>query len=174
MKVVAGVIIVAVLVVGGLVFFSSPKGEVESQSDRAPSFVLMSHGGSEVSLEDSDGKIRVVNAWATWCPFCVEELPDFVALQNEFETDLIVIAINRGEDLEKAEGYVSDLGVSNNLIWLLDPRDSFYQSIGGFSMPETLFLDREGNIVIHKRGPMELSEMRDKVNQLLATEGIGR
>ena len=52
------------------------------------------------------------------------------------------------------------------MIFLLDSSDSFYRSIGGFTMPETLFVDGGGNILLHKRGPMTLDEMRQKTNEL--------
>jgi len=102
----------------------------------------------------------VINSWAPWCPFCIDELPDFTTLQGEFGDQIIVIAVNRKESLSVSKKFSDELGVTNNMTFLLDPKDSFYQSIGGFSMPETLLVDREGNIRIHKRGPMPLSEMR--------------
>ena len=111
----------------------------------------------------------VANAWASWCPFCVDELPDFAALQKEFGDDLAVVAINRRETLDVARGYTDENGISNDLIYLLDPSDSFYESIGGFSMPETLFITPEGRIHFHKRGPMNLSEMRSRVQEIFET-----
>jgi len=49
-----------------------------------------------------------------------------------------------------------------------DPNDSFYKSIGGFAMPETLFIDGEGNIRLHKRGPMTYEEMKVAVEKIIA------
>lgn len=51
---------------------------------------------------------------------------------------------------------------------LLDPNDSFYSAIGGFSMPETIFVDAQGNIVEHKRGFLRILEMQEKINNLLS------
>ncbi len=53
------------------------------------------------------------------------------------------------------------------MTFLLDSKDAFYKSIGGFSMPETLFADADGNVIVHKRGPMALDEMIDKVNSII-------
>jgi len=139
----------------------------EQQLDKAPNFSLEDYDGSMVALSDFNGKIVVVNSWAVWCPFCKKELADFALLQEEFKNDIVVIAIDRQESLEKAKEFTDSDGITNDLIFLLDPSDSFYKSIGGFSMPETIFVDKEGNIVIHKRGPMEFEEMKEKIMSML-------
>lgn len=146
---------------------SGDKRNEAQDFDRAPVFTLEDYNGREVSLSDFAGTVRVVNAWATWCPFCVDELPDFAELQREFGDEIVVIAIDRAEPKEQAKKFTDRLGVTDELVFLLDPSDSFYKSIGGFSMPETLFIDQDGNIRIHKRGPMEPEEMREKVQQIL-------
>ena len=69
----------------------------EDIKDPAPAFSYEDFSDNPVTLTDFPGKIAVVNSWATWCPFCVNELPDFVTLQREFENDIVVIAVNRGE-----------------------------------------------------------------------------
>jgi thiol-disulfide isomerase/thioredoxin len=137
--------------------------------DKAPEFSLSDINGNTIRLNDFEEEILVINSWATWCPFCVDELPDFVELQKEFKDKIVVIAINRLESLSKSRGFTDNLGITNEMFWVLDPSDSFYKSIGGFSMPETIFVDMDKNIRIHKRGPMELEEMISKVNLILGS-----
>ena len=122
--------------------------------------------GAPVSLDSFRGKPLVINSWAVWCPFCKQELPDFAALQSEFP-DVVVIAIDRAESLEMAKSYTDSLGISESMVFLMDASDDFYKNIGGFSMPETVFIDSGGTIVFHKRGPMTLEEMRATVIQYL-------
>lgn len=141
--------------------------EEEQKFDKVPSFSLLDYDGNEVSNKDFEGKILVVNSWATWCPFCVNELPDFGELQEAFEDEIVVIAINRSESTTKAKNYSDDLNVTSKFIFLQDPKDSFYKSIGGFAMPETLFVDSDGNIIIHKRGPMDVDEMKEKIDSII-------
>lgn len=130
-------------------------------------YVLTDIHGNEVAESDFHGKIQVVNTWATWCPFCVDELPDFVRLQEAFPEEIVVVAVNRAESRERTLAFTDELEVTDGLVYLLDPSDSFYRSIGAFSMPETIFLDREGEIVFHKRGPMPFEEMEAKIQELL-------
>ena len=167
-------IIVSIAAIGGFLIFSGDKTENSQESnesassakDKAPDFLLQDYAGNEVALADFAGKNIIVNSWAVWCPFCVKELKDFAELKRELGDKIDIIAIDRAESLGKVKGYTDDLGVTDDMVFLLDPDDSFYRSIGGFSMPETLFVDGEGNILLHKRGPMTLDEMRQKTNEL--------
>jgi len=138
-----------------------------TKSEKAPDFHLQDYNGKTVNLADFAGKPLVINAWASWCPFCRQEIPDFVTAQKEFGNKVVIIAIDRQESLGVAKGYTDKQGTTNNLIFLLDPSDSFYSSIGGFSMPETVFINKNGNIVDHKRGPMDINEIRQKIQKII-------
>lgn len=167
------VTIVGILIIGaaGWLVISSRTAPEESNGQaefgRVPDFTLQDYEGKTVRVADFAGRPLVINSWASWCPFCVKELADFAALQNEFGEQIVVVAINRQESSAVAKTYTDRLGLSDELIFLVDPDDSFYRSIGGFSMPETVFTDESGRIAVHKRGPMELEEMREKVNSVL-------
>jgi len=163
------IISAVVLVIVGWLLISNTQTESLTRADKAPDFSLQDYSGKTVSLADFTGKPVVINSWAAWCPFCRKELVDFAAAQKEFGNDVVIIAIDRAEPRETAKKYTDELGVTSDLIFLLDPSDSFYQSIGGFSMPETIFVDRNGNIAERKRGPMEINEIRQKIQKLLSS-----
>lgn len=131
----------------------------------APDFVLKDYEGNDVKLSDFRGKAVLVNTWASWCPFCKQELQDFAALKREYGDTLVIIAIDRREPPEVARQYSNALGATNDLLFLLDPTDSVYQAIGGFSMPETLFIDKDGFVRDHKHGSMGIEEMKRRIQQ---------
>jgi thiol-disulfide isomerase/thioredoxin len=164
--------IIAVLVIGGIWWLTTSNRTPDDQKDQAqsqksPDFALQDFEGKTVHLSDFTGKPVVINSWAAWCPFCRKELVDFATAQKEFGDKITIIAVDRAESLDVAKKYTDELRVTGDLIFLVDPSDSFYQSIGGFSMPETIFVNKDGNIVDHKRGPMNVEEIRQKVNNLL-------
>lgn len=144
-----------------------PTGLEEIKPIPAPSLLLKDYDGQEINLSDFRGKNAIINSWAGWCPFCVDELPDFAAIQKEFKDQVVVVAVNRAEPLETAKFFSDKVGVTGRLVLLLDPSDSFYQAIGGFSMPETIFTDKDGFIRFHKRGPMKLEELKRRMEELL-------
>jgi thiol-disulfide isomerase/thioredoxin len=164
------IIAIAILLVLGAGILFLTQGDSGANKQSAPaSFLELSFTdfeGRSVSLADFAGKPLVVNSWAVWCPFCVKELSDFSLLQKEFP-DLVVVAIDRAEPLATAKEYTDNLGITHDMVFLLDPADSFYKSIGGFSMPETVFVDKNGILKDHKRGPMDLKEMKERAEKIL-------
>ncbi len=140
----------------------------ESTRDRVPDVDVVNASGDTVALSSFEGKPLIINSWATWCPFCIDELPDFALLENEFEGQVTVLAVNRRESVKKAESFLSSINLStDSLTFLYDRRDNFYRKIGGFSMPETLFVNAKGEIVVHKRGIMDIEEMRENTLKIL-------
>lgn len=165
------IIIVLIAVIMGVSILSGNGNtgvEIKPEKfDTMPPFSLKDYDGNIVSSDNLDSKILIVNSWAVWCPFCRNELSDFAELQEEFGDIISVIAIDRAEPLELAKEFTDSIGATDRMTFLLDPRDSFYQSIGGFSMPETIFIDEDRNIRLHKRGPMDLDEMKKHVEDIL-------
>lgn len=163
--------LIAIAILGSLILFSTARDvEEEEQKSlsgpKAPSFIFENYDGEAISSTSFLGKPHILNSWAVWCPFCVQELKDFVVLQEEFADMLTIVAINRAESLSKVKTYTDDLNATNSMIFLLDTKDEFYKAIGGFSMPETLFVNAQGEILLHKRGVMRLKEMQDIVHDL--------
>lgn len=124
--------------------------------------------GNPFSFDAYRGQVRVVNSWASWTPFSTQELADFEVLAKEYaEKNVAVIAINRKEPKERAQHFLSTIGEFTAVDFAVDLTDAYYQSIGGFSMPETVFYDAKGNIVMHKRGFMSLEEMHTYTEKAL-------
>lgn len=157
--------IIVLLLIGGGVFLLNQ--QEQKSGPQLSNLSFADYEGNQVELADFAGKPLVVNSWVVWCPFCVRELSEFSALQKEFPEEIVVIAIDRAESLNTAKSYTDDIGITEDLVFLLDSSDSFYKSIGGFSMPETIFVDAEGIIQDHKRGPMDLQEMKARVQEIL-------
>ena len=106
-------------------------------------FSLMDLDGKTVHLSDYKGKTVLINAWATWCPPCRAEMPD---LENYYrqqkENNFVILAINAGDTLEQAQGFVR----SNNLSFpvLLDPDVEILQALGITGFPTSILIDPDG------------------------------
>ena len=124
------------------------------RGDAAPGFELVTLDGSSMSLGDVDGRVALINFWATWCKPCEDEMP---AMQRLYETlspegfELLAISVDTSADDVRA--FRERLGIGFPI--LLDPDQDasrLYQTTG---FPESLLVDREGRIVERYVGPRE-------------------
>lgn len=81
---------------------SGSQTKPESQSNGLPDIpnpALEDYNSNEVRLRNFEGRVLVLNSWASWCPFCLDELVDFKTAQKEFGDRVVIVAINREETL---------------------------------------------------------------------------
>lgn len=172
-KITIAIILLALLFVG-VVLYIAPREAIAPTNtntplERVPDLTFINYKLEPVRLSSFSGKPLIITAWNSTCLYCKEELENLSILKSELGMDVAIVAINRQESAAIAKIVTDPLKLEgpNALTLLLDSSDSFYRSIGGFSMPETLFVDRSGFVRIHKRGPMSLDEMREKAQSIL-------
>lgn len=138
------------LLFGLLIFLlSCPlQAEVLTKSD----FVLKDISGARHQLSQYKGKWVLVNYWATWCPPCLEEVPDLVNLYDQHKNkDLVVLGVVFDyKDVKEVNAYVDDMLMSYPIV-LGD--DSVVEQIGTADvMPTTFIYNPKGRLVKIKRG----------------------
>lgn len=127
--------------------------------------------GDPVDLAAFQGqKIAVVNFWATWCPPCDKEIPDFANVAREVGDEVAFLLVNRGEPRDAQVAYLRErnLLTGNPLLFLDDPADAAYAAFGGYGMPVTAFITRDGRLALLKSGLLTLEEMRTRIQQTLS------
>jgi thiol-disulfide isomerase/thioredoxin len=126
--------------------------------------------GNPLDLKDFKGKPLVINAWATWSPFSQNELALFGRLKEEYGDQINILAVNRMEQIPVIRAYIGEFGVSDGIVLIADPSDNFFKAIGGYAMPETVFYDKDGTIVFHKRGSLSEDEIVQYTEAIAGTE----
>lgn len=125
-----------------------------------PAFNLPDLSGHQHHISEWQGKILVINFWATWCPPCLKEIPDFIALQEQYKTqDLQFIGIAL-EDREPVAKYATATGINYPILLGGDNGIALARQLGNSvgAIPFTLIVDRQGQIIL--RHPGELSKER--------------
>ncbi|MBI5285146.1 MAG: TlpA family protein disulfide reductase [Chloroflexi bacterium] len=133
----------------------------------APDFALLDADGNAVKLSDLRGKVVWVNFWATWCVPCKKELPDIQRLYDEKrDAGLEVLAVNVQESRDDARSFFEARALSLPL--LIDGDGAVYEQYRLQGLPDSFFIDREGNIAAVQYGFLTEDKMRDR----LATAGL--
>ena len=127
--------------------------------------------GGTHRLSDWQGKVALVNFWATWCAPCREEMPALDALQAELGGEVFqVVTIATGRNAPaKIDQFFEETGVQN-LPVLLDPRQQLARQMGVVGLPVTVLIDRDGNEVARLLGDADWSSdaAKDVIRQLTA------
>ncbi|MEM9813506.1 MAG: TlpA disulfide reductase family protein [Pseudomonadota bacterium] len=118
---------------------------VHDQPRDAVDVVFTTADGVEHRLADLDGKIRIVNFWATWCAPCRHEKPALDALEQALGgADFEVVALATGRNsLDGIKRFNAEVGVTA-LETRLDPRSDAARLMGVLGLPASILLDREG------------------------------
>ena len=89
------------------------------------------------------GQVVLINAWATWCPPCVAEMPDLQAYyQAHRDENFIILGINAGDSLSTASAFASQKGITFPI--LLDPNVDLLTNLGVHSFPTSILVDADG------------------------------
>lgn len=101
-------------------------------------FDLTKLDGSAASLMDYDNEIIVLNFWATWCQYCIKEMP----LLDEMDQrdDITVLAVSVGEEKKLVEDYIAENGYEFEVF--LDEDSSLASTFGVTGFPTSVFMGK--------------------------------
>lgn len=152
-------------------FLGSDADEKEKETFKEEyALVLKDYAGTEVKLSDYRRKALIAYAWASWCPYCGAEIENLAVLKQKYGAEIEILAINRAEPLQTAKPYTDALRETSGIIFLLDPADAFFKQIGGYAMPETVFIDEKGGVTFHQRGPIDIAAVEANIQRLLGQQ----
>ncbi len=137
------VAVVMVLAVGGA---ACAQAKTEAEAVPAPEFSLQDLQGNALSLASYKGKVLVLNFWATWCPPCRREIPDFIEAYKEHKADgLEILGVSVDElSAEAVRDWVQKAGM-NYPVAMATPKIIADYQPGNF-IPATIVIDRSGRI----------------------------
>jgi len=149
--------VLGVLFISGLVLYTNSfshaktgmieeidSGEALQVNAPAPDFELENLTGEVKHLSDFQGRVVVLNFWATWCGPCTHEMPFFQEIHESYASEIAVLAVNNQESVDRVNPFVEELGLTYEILMDNDGGVATQYQVLGF--PTTYFLNSNGII----------------------------
>ncbi len=145
----------------------------------APDFVATTMDGEQVTLADFQGKVVLLNIWATWCPPCREEMPSMQRLAERLEgTDFEIVAVSVDAATPGGIGWGGNIGgdvpafrdeFGLTFPILHDPSGETADTYQATGLPESFLIGRDGLIYRKVPGGTDWSDERyvEQIQRLL-------
>ncbi|NLL63747.1 MAG: TlpA family protein disulfide reductase [Ruminococcaceae bacterium] len=176
-KIIIIVLILIFLVAGSSVLYKTfgsslnPQGNIgnngsSTEKVAAPDFVVYDKDGKEVRLSEYKGKPVVLNFWASWCPPCRMEMPDFQEKYLKEGEEIVFLMVNltksSDETFESASDFIEKEGYTFPVFYDKDLNAKEAYDI--MSIPTTYFIDSEGNIAAQYIGAIDKETLQSGID----------
>lgn len=142
---------------------SEDVGLAEGQT--APDFLLTTLEGEEATLSDFRGQPVIINFWATWCPPCRAEMPDFQELYESEDVEILAVNLTESEQsVEGVQDFVDELGLTFPIP--MDEETIVSQMYEVQSYPTSYMIDSEGKVQFVARGAINYDIMQSELAKL--------
>ena len=136
-----------------------------------PSDAALAAGVTELSLADLEGRVVVVNFWASWCGPCRIEQPDLNAVHDLLpDTEVVLVGVNIEDTEANALAHLAEFDVA--YLSVFDPVNelaSRFEGIGARTIPSTVFVDPEGRVAARVLGITDAREITALASELLSS-----
>lgn len=136
------------------------------KEDIANDFTVVDADEKDFALSSSFGKPIVLNFWASWCPPCKSEMPEFQTAYETYGSDVQFIMVNltdgERETIETASAFVKDQGYTFPVFYDINQEAAYAYEVS--SIPTTYFIDTNGNIAASAQGMLDADTLAQGIS----------
>ena len=148
--------------------------EASDDTVMTPDFQVEDAEGNMISLSSFQGKPVILNFWASWCPPCKSEMPDFQVAYDAYGEDIQFMMVNltdgRQETKETAGAFIEESGFTFPVYYDVNLEAAYAYNIS--SIPVTVLIDADGTVVAHRVGMLNAEGLQQGIDRLLEVSGI--
>ena len=174
------VMVLMAIFTGSLMLPSSATAEnaEEVQEIAAPDFTLVDQYGETHTLSGYAGKVVFMNFWTTWCPYCIEEMPEIEELYHELgenKEDVVILGMcapstHDTEDMEDIIDFVEEHGWTYPM--LMDETGDVFNTYIADGFPTTWLIKADGNVMGYVSGMMSKDMMMEAIQMTLDERSV--
>ena len=140
-----------------------------STPEHRPEFSLKDLQGKARSIKEWDGKVLMINFWATWCPPCRKEIPAFIDLQEAYKDKGLAIIGVAIDTKDNVVDFVDPMGINYPVLIGNEEGISLAKAYGNRYgvLPYTVFVDRSGKIIQTHRNELTFEQAEAIIKPLL-------
>lgn len=155
------VLLIAILIIASFAYNNLSKGNQpdlnqlkqsneQVENSTLPEFTLIDVDGNEVSSLDLLGKPTIINFWATWCGYCMKEMPDFQTAYETYGDKINFVMIDSVDGIketeEKGRAYIDEKGYTFPVYFDTQREGVINCGVTGF--PNTFFVSASGKVLL--------------------------
>ena len=129
---------------------------VKADRPNVPDLVFKDSTGAEFKLSKWQGRVVLLNLWATWCAPCRQEMPTLNDVQKQLgskDFEVVALSVDR-KGLEASSAFLKETG-ADSLGLYVDATTQSLEDLQAFGLPATLLIDRKGREIGRLLGPAE-------------------
>lgn len=138
-----------------------------AELEKMPEFKLKNLEGETIKSSQFEGKVLVIDFWATWCGPCRKEIPGFIDLYKKYnDKGVEIIGISLDKDIGALKKYVKKENVQYTILKGIGTGvDKKFGGIRG--IPTTFIIDQKGNVVFKHVGSAPKSKFEKEIKKLI-------
>lgn len=166
----------ALIVVTGIWFTLNQKPATTQASapsrlmpEQIPSFTLKDTEGVVRNSSEWDGKVLIVNFWATWCPPCLEEMPILIEFQEQYSSQGVQVVGVAVDNLEQVKDFIDGYGINFPVMVGSDDAIALAQKMGNriSALPYTAIFSSTGKTIYAQPGKITEESLKKAIKPLL-------
>ena len=126
---------------------------------KPPEFSVTDLQGQTHSLKSYRGQVLVLHFWASWCPYCRQEITELRELQTQWaDKNVRVLAISNDEDASKLKAFVQEQNLPYPVVWDREQPQPVSPQYGLQGIPLTYIISPKGRVAARMEGSSEIIE----------------
>jgi thiol-disulfide isomerase/thioredoxin len=145
---------------------NEPMAQDQPQNPPLPAFSLSDLTGKTRSINEWQGKFRIINFWATWCPPCLKEMPEFNQINKEYADKGVQFLGIALDEADLVKEFIAKKSIDYPILLGGDSGIQLAHSMGNLvdTVPFTVFVDKKGQIVKTHMGELDKAELIEIIN----------